>query len=85
LFHPDNFTFGQSLFTSQIYSAVAGISGVDSVSITRFCRVRSKDPENETVANLGQGYLEVGPDEVIRLDNDRNFPSNGLSIQVSER
>src|SRR6185295_4050475 len=29
LFHPDNFTFGQSVFSSQLYAAAQAVAGVD--------------------------------------------------------
>ena len=37
-FHPDNFTFGQSLFVSSIYGAISTIEGVSSISIEKFQR-----------------------------------------------
>ncbi len=77
LFHPDNFTFGQSLYVSRIYAAVMAVPGVDAAHITRLCRFRAARPERETAINLAQGFLAVGADEIVRLDNDRNFPQNG--------
>ncbi len=37
-FHPDNFTFGQSLHLSEVYAAVERVPGVDSVEIVVFHR-----------------------------------------------
>jgi hypothetical protein len=79
-FHPDNFTFGDNLFTSRIYAAAAAIPGVQSVTITRLVRAHAAQPVVETNANLTQGFLFAGTDEVIRLDNDRNFPENGTLL-----
>jgi predicted phage baseplate assembly protein len=82
-FHPDNFTFGDNLFTSRIYAAAAAVPGVQSVTITRLARAHSAQSGAETNANLAQGFLAAGTDEVIRLDNDRNFPENGtLSVTI---
>lgn len=83
-FHPDNFTFGDNLYISRIYAAAMGTPGVQSVLITRMARSHAGQPNQETNVNLKQGYLAVGADEVIRLDNDRNFPQNGtLTVRVS--
>jgi hypothetical protein len=47
--------------------------------------LHSAFPDNETQANLRQGFLSAGPDQIIRLDNDRNFPENGvLTVQSLE-
>jgi hypothetical protein len=81
-FHPDNFTFGDNLHVSKIYAAVMAVPGVESAQITRLARLHAAQPDNETVTNLSQGFLAVGPNQIIRLDNDRNFPQNGtLSVQ----
>jgi hypothetical protein len=76
-FHPDSFTFGQDLFVSKIFAAVMAVPGVKSAQITRLARLHTAQPDSETNANLAQGFLGVGPDQIIRLDNDRNFPENG--------
>lgn len=76
-FHPDNFTFGDNLYISKIYAAASTVPGVQSVMITRLTRSHAAQPQSETNLNLQQGFLAVGTDEVIRLDNDRNFPQNG--------
>jgi hypothetical protein len=84
-FHPDNFSFGDSLYTSRLYAAVMTVPGVESARITRLARLHSAFPDNETQTNLRQGFLSAGPDQIIRLDNDRNFPENGvLTVQSLE-
>jgi hypothetical protein len=82
-FHPDNFTFGDNLHVSRIYAAAMGVPGVQSITITRLARLHAAQPAQETTLNLAQGYLSVGTDEVIRLDNDRNFPENGTLAVTS--
>ncbi len=72
-FHPDNFTFGQPLYLSQLYAAIEAVKGVDSAAVTTFQRF-AKAPDNE----LEQGYIPMGRLEVVRLDNDPNFPENGV-------
>lgn len=81
-FHPDNFTFGDSLYISRLYAAIMAVPGVESAQIARLARLRASRPDLETAANLRQGYLRVGSDQIIRLDNDRNFPENGV-LRVS--
>ena len=76
-FHPDNFSFGDSLYVSQLYAVIMAVPGIESAQITRLARLRSPRADEETAANLRQGYLEVGPDQIVRLDDDRNFPQNG--------
>jgi len=82
-FHPDNFTFGDNLYVSKIYAAAMSVPGVQSVTITRLTRSHSAQAVQETALNLAQGFLSVGTDEVIRLDNDRNFPENGTLAVTS--
>lgn len=76
-FHPDNFSFGQPVYLSQIYEAAMRVTGVASVDVLRFQRWgKSANQEIES------GVVTLGPIEVARLDNDPNFPENGkLEIQ----
>jgi hypothetical protein len=71
-FHPDNFSFGQPLYLSQLYAAVVAVEGVDSASVTQFQRW-GKLANHE----LQQGYIPMDRLEILRLDNDPNFPENG--------
>jgi hypothetical protein len=71
-FHPDNFTFGQPVYLSQIYGAAMEVSGVRSIVATRFQRW-GKTPNQE----LEHEVLAPGAMEIVRLDNDPNFPENG--------
>lgn len=72
-FYPDNFSFGQRLYLSQLYAAIEAVEGVDSAEVKVFQRF-GELPNNE----LAQGYVPVGRLEVIRLDNDPNFQENGV-------
>ena len=77
-FHPDNFSFGDDLYVSRIHAAIMSVPGVASARITRLARLHAPDPEAETRGNLGQGFLAVGSNEILQLDNDRNFPERGV-------
>ena len=71
-FHPDNFTFGQPVYLSQVYAAALAVPGVSSVTATRFKRW-GKEPNQE----LENTVIMAGRLEIARLDNDPSFPENG--------
>jgi predicted phage baseplate assembly protein len=72
-FHPDNFTFGQSLYLSEVYAAVEDVPGVDSAEVTRFQRY------GESVnGELAAAVIPADEREILRLNNDRNFPEHGV-------
>lgn len=73
LFHPDNFSFGQTIYLSPIYAAARQVRGVSSVQVTRFCRQGDDDPKPMSDRFIRLGRLEIG-----RLDNDPNFPEHGV-------
>ena len=73
VFHPDNFTFGQTVYLSPIYAAAQAIDGVESVHINTFRRQGVDDD-----LPLEQGRLVLNRLEIARLDNDRNFPERGV-------
>jgi Baseplate J-like protein len=73
VFHPDNFTFGQTVYLSPIYAAVQNTAGVESVTIKRFQR----QGQCSTNAALS-GKLLMNRLEIPRLDNDPNFPEHGI-------
>ncbi|HYK05714.1 MAG TPA: baseplate J/gp47 family protein [Thermoanaerobaculia bacterium] len=81
-FDPDNFSFGDSVFVSRLYSAAMAVQGVESVRIARLSTLHAADPVRDTATNLAQGFLAVGGDQVVRLENDRNHPGRGtLSVR----
>jgi hypothetical protein len=71
-FHPDQFTFGQPVYLSRIYQAAMTVPGVASVEVKRFHRYRHK-PAGE----IDDGLIAPALLEIVRLDNDLNFPENG--------
>ena len=67
-FHPDNFTFAQHVYLSQIYAAIEAVQGVLSAFVTIFRRFGKTDN-----GELASGVLPIGPWEIARLDNDPTF------------
>jgi hypothetical protein len=77
-FHPDNLTFGTSVYLSQLVAAAQAVRGVESVTVTKLQRLFER-PNGE----LESGVLPIGPLEVARLDNDPGFPERGtLRLEV---
>jgi predicted phage baseplate assembly protein len=73
LFHPDRYSFGQTVYLSPFYAAAQKIAGVRSVRITTFQRLYRPDPEPLTTGKLSMESLEIP-----RLDNDPSFPEHGV-------
>lgn len=78
-FHPDNFTFGQSVYLSQVVAtamAVPGVTWVDTSDsppgVNRFQRW-GEAPAGE----LEAGRVLFARLEIARLENDPNAPENG--------
>ena len=86
-FHPDNYTFGQFVYLSQIVSRAMQVPGVAAVldlstgSKLSFQTLRTRTrfqrwghpPRGE----LAAGVIVTAPTEIVRLDNDPNQPENG--------
>jgi hypothetical protein len=79
LFHPDNFTFGQTVYLSRLYAAAQAVDGVASVQITQFERKGQPAPQP-----LADGRLTFARLEIARLDNDPNFPERGVFHLIME-
>jgi hypothetical protein len=73
LFHPDNLSFGQTVYLGPIYAAARQVAGVASVQATLFQRQGGFDP-----GPLADGFLRLSRLEIPRLDNDPNFPEHGV-------
>jgi predicted phage baseplate assembly protein len=71
-FHPDRFSFGQALALSRLIEAAMRVIGVASIEVLRFQRWGK--PAD---AEIADGRILAAPLEVLRLDNDPNFPENG--------
>jgi len=72
IFHPDNFTFGQPVYTSAVIAAAQSVAGVDSCMLRKFQRQRI-----DSDLALKSGKLELARLEIARMDNDPNFPERG--------
>ena len=75
LFHPDNFTFGQTVYLSPLIAAAQAVDGVASVEVTVFQREGQDD-----VKPLQNGFLPMGRLEIARCDNDPNFAERGVFV-----
>lgn len=73
IFHPDNFSFGESVYLSTLYATAQSVEGVTSVKITGFSRLG-----NTEVSGLKDGVLTFNRKEIPRLDNDPNFRDRGV-------
>jgi predicted phage baseplate assembly protein len=71
-FHPDRFTFGQSVHLSRLYAAVQGVAGLSSVEVRVF--QRQNQPWTDSLAT---GELAMGRLEVARLDDDPGHRDRG--------
>jgi hypothetical protein len=72
LFFPGNFTFGQAVYLSSVYSAARTVAGVQAVTATIF------QPQGvNTKLYLSRGEIPLGPFQIARLDNDPSFPNHG--------
>lgn len=73
LFHPDNFSFGQTVYLSEIYAAAHAVPGVASAQVVTFQRQGTDDP-----SYLDSAQLPIGRLEIARLENSRNYPEHGV-------
>ncbi len=73
IFHPDQFTFGQTVYLSPLIAAAQAVPGVTSVQVNQFHRQGT--PDNKP---LSAGKLELGRLEIARCDNDPNFAEHGV-------
>jgi hypothetical protein len=71
-FHPDNITFGMSIFLSAVIARAMQVAGVSFVTPVRFQRF-GRTAQSE----INDGVLTVGALEIARLENDPNAPENG--------
>ena len=71
-FHPDNFSFGSTLYLSELLAAVMAVEGVQSVTPKKFQRF-GRLPENE----LHECFIRPGELEVLQLEDDPSFPECG--------
>lgn len=78
-FHPDNYTFGQPVYLSQVIAAAMAVPGVQWVdaeeSATKPNRFRRLGQDAQGAVEAG--FLAFNRVEIARLDNDPSLPENG--------
>jgi hypothetical protein len=72
-FHPLAFGFGEPVYLSRLYKAIESVEGLESATVTAFNRYW-EIPRDE----IKRGVIDMGPFEIPLLDNDPNFPENGV-------
>ena len=72
-FHPDNLTCGEDLYLSKLIAIAGAVTGVENVIARTFKRY-AEQPNQE----IENGLIPISPLEVARLDNDPDFPENGV-------
>jgi Baseplate J-like protein len=77
VFNPVNLSFGQTLYASPVIAAVHGVTGVASVTLTRFGFVGDPIPPANATA---PDSLALNPLEFARLDNDPADPEHGYAL-----
>jgi len=75
LLNPENFTFGETVYTSPFVAAAQGVEGVSSATLTVFQRM-----DDPSIDGAAQGYLTMGRLELARCDNDPNRLDRGIFV-----
>ena len=74
-FHPDQLSFGESVYASKIIAAIQAIEGVTHVELTHFSRLDDLKPV--TIERLDSGVIAIGGNEFAHCDCDPNYPERG--------
>jgi predicted phage baseplate assembly protein len=75
LLNPENFTFGQTIYTSPFIAAAQGVEGVADVTMAVFQRM-----DDPSIDGAALGYLTMGRLEIARCDNDPNRLDHGIFV-----
>lgn len=78
-FHPDNFTFGQTVYLSDIIATAMAVTGVQWVDIAP---AKDKDHRFQRWGQVAgdeyeDGRIRMARLEIARFDNDPSQPENG--------
>ena len=78
-FHPDNFTFGQPVYLSQIVAKAMAIPGVRWIDTAtgKGKPIRFQRWGEPAHGELGKGQIDMGRLEIARCDTDPSRPENG--------
>lgn len=71
-FSPDDLTFGTPISVGKLVAAAAGVTGVQSATVTVLQRLGQGDD-----GELAAGVLTIGPMQIPQLDNDPRHPERG--------
>jgi hypothetical protein len=72
LFHPDNFSFADPVYLSQVVATAQAVPGVASVRVDRFQRLFGGSP-----TSMADGVIRLGRLEIAQLANNPNFRERG--------
>jgi len=75
ILNPENFTFGQTIYTSPFIAAAQGVQGVSSATMAVFQRM-----DDPSIYGVALGYLTMGRLEIARCDNDPNRLDRGIFV-----
>ncbi|MBR0846471.1 putative baseplate assembly protein [Bradyrhizobium diazoefficiens] len=75
LFHPDNFSFGDSVYLSRIIAAAQGVEGVEAVQAEKFQRFISP-----LATSLDDEVIPIGSLEIAQLANNPSFRERGRLV-----
>lgn len=75
LLNPENFSFGQTVYTSPLIAAAQAVDGVSAVTLTIFQRM-----DDPTFNASSQGFLTMHRLEIARCDNDPNRLDHGIFV-----
>ena len=75
LLNPDNFSFGQTVYTSPLIAAAQAVDGVAAVTLTIFQRM-----DDPTLNAASEGFLTMHRLEIARCDNDPNRLDHGIFV-----
>ena len=67
---------------SRLVAVVQALPGVQNVTVTELERFEISEPAVDIPGDElpSNSVLTLGPFEIARLDNDPNFPENGLLV-----
>ncbi|RQO54778.1 putative baseplate assembly protein [Paucibacter sp. KBW04] len=74
-FHPDRFSFGDSVYLSRVIAAAQAVEGVASVRAERFQRL-----VQPSSTSLAEGQLPMAALEIAQLANKANFRERGRLV-----
>jgi hypothetical protein len=77
-FHPDNFTFNQDLYLSQVISLACQVPGVNWVDASDNGTNLFQRMGQPSSGEIRSGVIEMQSNEIVRVDNDPSSPERGM-------